>query len=92
MTPVGAEYSVVWVDQGKRGRCWSAVSRLLYRLIAALAGLAVRAGRAKELEIIVLRRQLTVLQRQIDRPDLSDNDRTLLGAIAAALPHPRRAG
>ena len=89
---MGAEYSAVCVDQGKRGRCWSAVSRLLYRLIAALARLAVRSGRAKDLEIIVLRHQLTVLRRQHNRPALTDEDRTLLGAIAAALPRHRRNG
>ena len=42
--------------------------RILYRLIAALAGLAVRSGRAKDLEIIVLRHQLAVLGRNADRP------------------------
>jgi putative transposase len=52
----------------------------------------VRSGRAKELEIVALRRQLAVLQRQIDRPALTDTDRTLLGAVAAALPRPRREG
>ena len=34
---MGAEYSVVGADQGERGRSWSTVSRILYRLIAALA-------------------------------------------------------
>ncbi len=68
------------------------MSRLLYHLISALARLAVRSGRAKDLEIIVLRHQLTVLRRQIDRPALNDDDRSLLGAIAAALPRPRRHG
>jgi putative transposase len=62
------------------------VSRILYRLIAMLARLAFRSGRSKDLEIIVLRHQLTVLRRQINRPALNNNDRTLLGAIAAALP------
>ena len=57
-----------------------------------LARLAVRSGRSKDLEIIVLRHQLTVLRRQINRPALNDDDRTLLGAIAAALPRPRRTG
>ena len=89
---MGAEYSVVGVEQGKRGRCWSAVSRILYRLIAALARFAVRSGRSKDLEIIVLRHQLAVLRRQIDRPALNNDDRTLLGAIAAALPRSQRAG
>jgi transposase InsO family protein len=68
------------------------VYRILYRFIVALARLAVRSGRSKDLEIIVLRHQLTVLRRQIDRPALKDDDRTLLGAIAAALPRRRRTG
>ena len=60
--------------------------RILYRFLALLARLAVRSGRSKDLEIIVLRHQLGVLRRQVDRPDLTDDDRSLLGAIAAALP------
>jgi transposase InsO family protein len=68
------------------------VSRIIYRIFAALARLAVRSGRSKDLEIIVLRHQLAVLRRQNDRPVLNDNDRTLLGAVAAALPRPRRDG
>ncbi len=90
--PVGAEYSVVGADQGKRGRSWSAMSRVFYRLIAALARLAVRSGRSKDLEIIVLRHQLAILRRQVNRPALNDDHRTLLGAIAAALPRSRRTG
>ncbi len=90
--PVGAEYSVVSVDHVKCGRCWSAASPIFYRLIAALARLAVRSGRSKDLEIVVLRHQLAVLRRHIDRPALNDNDRTLLGAAATALPRPKRAG
>jgi putative transposase len=68
------------------------VSRILYRLIAALARLAFRSGRRKDLEIIVLRHQLTVLRRQTNQPVINDDDRTLLGAIAAALPRPNRTG
>jgi putative transposase len=60
--------------------------------LATLARLAVRSGRSKDLEIIVLRHQLTVLHRQDTRPQLNNGDRTLLGAIAQALPRPRRAG
>jgi transposase InsO family protein len=82
----------VGVDQGKYDPSWSAVSRILYRLIAMLARLAVRSRRSRDLKIIVLRHQLTVLRRQVDRPALDDDDRTLLGAIAAALPRPRRTG
>ena len=66
--------------------------RILYRFLASLARLTVRSGRSKDLEIIVLRHQLGVLRRQVDRPEITDADRTLLGAIAAALPRPSRAG
>ena len=66
--------------------------RTLYRLVVGLIGLAVRSGRAKDLEIIVLRHQLAVLRRQVDRPALNDDDRTLLGAIAQALPRRLREG
>ncbi len=66
--------------------------RLLYRLIAALARLAVRSGRSKDLEIIVLRHQLQLLRRHIDRPIANDDDRALLGAVAAALPRRLRHG
>ena len=52
----------------------------------------MRSGRSKDLEIIVLRHQLAVLHRQVDRPELTDADRSLLGAIAAALSRPSRTG
>ena len=66
--------------------------RILYRLLAALARLMVRSGRSKDLELIVLRHQLQVLRRQLDRSELNDDDRSLLGAIAAALPRRLRDG
>ena len=71
---------------------WLLVSRILYRLLTDLARLAARSGRSKDLELIVLRHQNTVLRRQIGRPALIDDDRTLLGAIAAALPRQLRHG
>ena len=68
------------------------VFHIFYRLLADLARLAVRSGRSKDLEIIVLRHQIQVLRRQVDRPAVNDDDRTLLGAIAAALPRRLRHG
>ncbi|MCP4957817.1 MAG: transposase [Actinomycetia bacterium] len=65
---------------------------ILYRFLALLARLAVRSGRSKDLEIIVLRHQVTVPRRQLDRPSINDDDRSLLGAIAAALPRRLREG
>ena len=90
--PVGARYSDVIADQARCAAIFVPRVSLLYRFLAALAGLAVRSGRSKDLEIIVLRHQLTVLRRQDNRPQLNHNDRTLLGAIAAALPRRRRLG
>ena len=52
--------------------------RILYRFLASLARLTVRSGRSKDLEIIVLRNQLTVLHRHNDRPALTNEDRALL--------------
>ena len=62
--------------------------RILYRLLASLARLAVRSGRSKDLELIVLRKQNAVLRRQIARPALTDNDRTMLGATWPHSPVP----
>lgn len=66
--------------------------RLIYRLVVALMTLLARSDRAKDLEIVVLRHQVTVLRRQVRRPELSDADRSFMGAIAAVLPRARRAG
>ena len=68
------------------------LSRLAYltlcRSIQALALLA-RGDAAKDLEILVLRHQLTVLLRQVPRPRLEPADRTLLAAVSRALPRTR---
>ncbi|MCP3977090.1 MAG: helix-turn-helix domain-containing protein, partial [bacterium] len=68
------------------------MSRLLYGFLTQLARVAVRSGRWKDLQIIVLRHENAVLRRQVGRPSLNEDDRTLLGAIAAALPRRLREG
>ena len=80
--PVGAQNSVVGADQGLRAPSWDLMCRIVYRFLALLARLTVRSGRSKDLEIIVLRHQLTVLRRLNNRPAFADEDRALLGAIA----------
>ncbi len=89
--PVGAGNAVVSCSL-TGSRSWSLMDRVPYRLVVALVTLLVRSGGSKDLEIIVLRHQLAVLRRQIDRPALTEPDRRLLGANAAALPRARRAG
>ena len=84
--PVVPGNSRVGADQGGCPPTWFAMFRILYRFLASLARLAVSSGRSKDLEIIVLRHQLNVLRRQVDRPAVTDDVRTLLAAIAAALP------
>ncbi len=60
----------------------------LWRLIALFA-LIARGDRAKDLEILVLRHQLTVLRRQLPRPKLEPADRAFLAALSRALPRAR---
>jgi putative transposase len=51
--------------------------------------LLARGDAAKELELLVLRHQLTVLRRQTPQPKLEPTDRALLAAISRALPRSR---
>jgi putative transposase len=57
----------------------------LWRSIQLLAQLA-RGDAAKDLEILVLRHQLSVLRRQTPRPKLEPGDRALLAAVSRLLP------
>jgi putative transposase len=61
------------------------------RRVLELAVLALRSEDAKEIEIMVLRHQLHVLNRQVRRPGLKPHDRALLAAASRILPKKRRA-
>jgi hypothetical protein len=54
--------------------------------------LHARSDTSKEIEILVLRKKLTVLRRQTRRPRLSWADRALSAALTRLLPAPRRLG
>jgi putative transposase len=65
---------------------------LLYRLTRNTFGvmlLRIRGDAAKDVEILVLRHQLTVLRRQVNRPALEPADRVLLAALSRLLPRAR---
>jgi hypothetical protein len=61
------------------------------RLVGGLALLA-RSDAAKDAEILVLRHQLAVLQRQVRRPRVTWADRAIIAALALRLPPARRLG
>ena len=56
------------------------------RRLLELVALRLRSEHSKELEILVLRHQLHVLQRQAARPRLRTADRVLLAALSRSLP------
>jgi putative transposase len=60
----------------------------LCRSIQLLALLA-RGDAAKDLELLVLRHQLTVLRRQVPRPRLEPADRALLAAVSRTMSRSR---
>jgi len=64
--------------------------RLAYLAVLRVFGwlaLPARSDRAKDAEILILRHQIAVLQRQIKNPRLSWADRAVLAALARLLPH-----
>ena len=69
--------------------------RLIYQMFSTLLGwiaLRVRSDPSKEIEILVLRHQLAVLQRRTPRPRMSWTDRAQIAALTRLLPMRQRLG
>jgi putative transposase len=62
---------------------------VMFGRVMALVLLCFRSSDVKELEIIVLRHELTVLRRQVSRPALRPADRAFLAAASRLLPRAR---
>jgi putative transposase len=59
--------------------------RIVYLAVLRVFGwlaLLARSDRAKDAEILILRHQVAVLQRQVNKPMLSWADRAVLAALA----------
>jgi putative transposase len=67
--------------------------KLIYQMFAKLLSwmaLHIRSDTANEIEILVLRHQLAVLQRRTPQPRLNWSDRAVIAALARLLPTRRR--
>ena len=65
--------------------------RLIYQMLSTLLGWIVvraRSETSKEIEILVLRHQLALLQRRTPRPPMNWSDRALIAALTRLLPRP----
>jgi hypothetical protein len=54
----------------------------LFRLLIARVGLLLLSGDKRDVEILALRHQILVLQRQLERPRFTPTDRAILAVLS----------
>jgi hypothetical protein len=69
-----------------RSRVLRSLAYFVVRRLFELIVICCRSSRSKELEILVLRHELSILHRQPRRPQLREADRVFLAALSRALP------
>lgn len=95
---MGAENAIRWDYQDFRfrsvgdedGAMALSFLYLLFVRVSQLARLACRGRDELAIEVVMLRHEVSVLRRQIDRPALRPADRALLAGLARLLPGHRR--
>jgi putative transposase len=63
----------------------------LARLVLTRIGWVFATGDSRDAEILALRHQILVLQRQVDRPSFNETDRTILALLSNTRDHTQRA-
>lgn len=71
---------------GMIGRMLFSALYAAFRVLLALVATSGRGESAKDVELLVLRREVTVLRRQVSRPRLESKDRFGLAALTRKLP------
>ena len=67
---------------------WSLVYTLARRAVGLMV-LRLRGDAVKDVELLVLRHEVAVLSRQVERPRLRPSDRVFLAALPWGLPRER---